>query len=108
MGLRRGDIAIGAPPGDFSKPRPATILQEEVYPETELVTVALITSDRSRQPHLRIGVEPTEANGLRKPSEIMIDNIQTFRVSRIGDIAGCIDNATVDRVKVALAVFFGF
>jgi hypothetical protein len=38
----------------------------------------------------------------------MIDNIQTFRVSRIGDIAGCIDNAIVDRVKVALAVFFGF
>jgi mRNA-degrading endonuclease toxin of MazEF toxin-antitoxin module len=45
VGLRRGDIAIVAPPGDFSKPRPATILQEEVYPETELVTVALITSD---------------------------------------------------------------
>jgi mRNA interferase MazF len=100
-------VVIVAPPGDFSKPRPAIVLQEEVLPETGVVTVALVTSDLSRGTHFRIRVEPSEVNGLRKPSEIMIDNVQTFRVGKVGDIVGCLEDDVMDRVKSALAVFFG-
>jgi mRNA interferase MazF len=105
--VRRGDIVIVAPPGDFGKPRPAVILQEEVLPDDELVTVALITSDLLRQPNLRISVEPSERNGLRRPSEVMIDVVQTFRKGRAGDVADCLEDDAMDRVKAALAVFLG-
>ena len=105
--MRRGDVVIVAPPGDFGKPRPAVVLQEEVLPDDELVTVALITSDLLRQPSLRIAVEPSERNGLRRPSEVMIDVIQTFKKTRVGEVAGCLEDELMERVKSALAVFLG-
>ena len=93
--------------GDFSKPRPAVILQQRVYPETENVTVALITSDLARTPQVRVSIEPDGRNGLRKPSEIMVDNVQTLRVHRVGSVIGSLDDATMDRVKQALLIFLG-
>ena len=106
--MKKGDIVIVAPPGDFSKPRPALVIQQRIYPETENVTLALITSDLSRAPHIRIRVEPDGTNGLRKTSEIMVDNLQTIRVGRIGSVIGSLDEATIDRVGKALFVFLGF
>lgn len=107
MELRRGDIVTVALSGDFSKPRPALILQRWVFPETENVTSALITSDLLRVPHLRIGVEPNEQNGLRKPSEIMVDNVQTVRMHRIGSVIGSLEDVTMRRVNTALMIFLG-
>jgi mRNA interferase MazF len=93
--------------GDFGKPRPAVVLQQRIYPETENVTIALITSDLSRATHIRISVDPDGRNGLRKPSEIMVDNLQTLRVQRIGAIIGSLDDATMGNLKRALVIFFG-
>jgi len=107
MDLRRGDVVTVALHGDFSKPRPALILQRWVYPETENVTIALITSDLLRAPHIRIGIEPDDRNGLRKPSEITVDNVQTIRAQRIGAVIGSLDEATMHRVNTALMIFLG-
>ncbi|HEY5056968.1 MAG TPA: type II toxin-antitoxin system PemK/MazF family toxin [Acidobacteriaceae bacterium] len=93
--------------GDFSKPRPALVLQRWVYPETENVTVALITSDLLRAPNIRIIVVPDDRNGLRKPSEVMADNVQTIRTQRIGAVIGSLDEATMHRVNAALMIFLG-
>jgi mRNA interferase MazF len=68
VGLKRGDIVTVAIPGDFGKPRPALVLQQRIYPETENVTVALITSNLLRTSYVRVGVEPDEQNGLRRSS----------------------------------------
>jgi mRNA interferase MazF len=83
------------------------ILQQRVYPETENVTVALITSDLARTPQIRVSVDPDSRNGLRKPSEIMVDNVQTLRVHRVGSVIGSLDDATMDQVKRALLIFLG-
>ena len=107
MGLKRGDIVTVAPPGDFNKPRPALVLQQRVYPETEDVTIALITSDLSHAHHIRVSVEPDAQNGLRKQSEVMVDNVQTIRVQRIGSVIGSLDGATMNRVNAALMIFLG-
>lgn len=107
MGLKRGDIVTVAVPGDFSKPHPAVVLQQRIYPETEYVTVALITSDLLRTPYVRVSVEPDEHNGLRESSEIMADNVQTLRVHRVGAVIGSLDQATMERVERALLMFFG-
>jgi mRNA interferase MazF len=105
--VKRGDIVIIAPPGPFNKPRPALLVQAHIYDETENVTVALITSDLSRSPGLRIRIDPTQANGLRKTSEVMIDHLQTVPVHRIGSVAGEAEPEVMRQVSLALRLFLG-
>ena len=88
LGLKRGDIVIVAPPGEFGKPRPAVIVQADVEPESERVTVALITSDLHRLPALRVPLLADAFTGVRRPSEIAVDNLQTFSVGKIGNVVG--------------------
>lgn len=105
--MKRGDIVIVAPPSPFNKPRPALVVQARVLPESENITVALITSDLMRMPGLRIPISPTADNGLRKPSEIMVDNVQTVPADRIGDQVGSAERETLRKVDEALRVFLG-
>lgn len=96
-----------ASPGDFGKPRPALVIQGQFPRDPELVTVALITSDLLRVADVRIPVKPTASNGLRKESEIAIDNIQTFARRRIGRVIGQMSAQTMAQVNAALAIFLG-
>ncbi len=71
------------------------------------VTFLPITSDLEHQPQLRVPILPAAENGLRKPSEIMVDRIQTSSVSRIGGLIGHIDTKTMKLVETALLVHLG-
>ncbi len=103
----RGAVITVASPGDFGKPRPALVIQGYFPRDPELITVALITSGLLRVPNVRVTVKPTAGNGLRKDSEIAIDNIQTFSCRRIGNVIGKMDSLTMTRVDAALAIFLG-
>jgi mRNA interferase MazF len=103
--MNRGDIIIVAPPSPFNKPRPALVIQAQVFDDTENVTVALITSDLSQSPSVRIPIFPTAQNGLRKPSEVQVDNLQTVPLSRIGGFAGVAEPEIIRQVDLALRVF---
>jgi len=105
--LKQGDIVTVAPPGDFGKPRPALILQKRIPLETDKVTVALITSDLLHLSRVRVSIEPTAQNGLHQPSQIMLDNVQTFKRQKIGKVLGAVDELTLDRVMAALLAFIG-
>jgi mRNA interferase MazF len=105
--LKRGDIVIVAPPGEFGKPRPALIIQGDLALPSATITYLLITSALEREPSVRIPIEPTAQNGLRKSSEIMVDLIQTSTKSRFREVVGHIDPATLLIVENALLVFLG-
>jgi mRNA interferase MazF len=75
--------------------------------DAENVTVALITSDLRYTGGLRISIQPTALNGLRKPSEIMIDNLQSTPLDRIGGFAGVAEAEVMRQVDLALQVFLG-
>ena len=105
--MKRGDIIIVAPPSPFNKPRPALVVQQRIFDVSENVTVALISSDLMRQPGLRIPITPTATNGLRKPSEVMIDNLQTIPLDRIGGMIGAADPRILQKVDEALRAFLG-
>jgi mRNA interferase MazF len=105
--MKRGDIIILAPPSPFNKPRPCLIVQSEIFPETENITVALITSDPSYTSGLRIPIQPSALNGLRKPSEVMVDNLQTTPMDRIGGFAGEAEPEVMRQVDIALRLFLG-
>jgi mRNA interferase MazF len=106
--MRRGDLVAVALPGDFGKPRPALIIQSDLFNETHpTLTVLPLTSEIRSAPQFRITVEPSPTNGLRRISQIMVDKPMTFRRGKIPASFGRMDDATMLRVGRALAVWVG-
>lgn len=108
MELKQGDIVTVAPPGDFGKPRPALVLQRRVAADSEMVTVALITSDLSYERSIRVVDSPDAENGLRHTSAIMIDSIQSFRRRKVGRMVGHLEADVLDQVRTAVLTFLGY
>jgi mRNA interferase MazF len=106
--LRRGDLVTVAMQGDFGKPRPALVIQSDLFNDTHAtVTVALLSCEVVSAPIFRITVDPSLENGLGKVSQIQIDKIMTVRRERVGETFGRIDADTLVRVNRALAVWLG-
>jgi len=105
--MRRGDIAGVALQGDYGKPRPALIIHSDLFDAHPSVTVLPITSDLRPTPLFRIALDPSEGNGLRKPSQVMIDKAQTIARDKVGEIFGRLEDAKIVEVNRALAVFLG-
>ena len=105
--MRRGDLVTVALQGEQGKPRPALVVQSDLFGELPAVTVLPITSTLVDAPLLRVAVEPSPQNGLGKPSQIMVDKPQTPSRGKLGGIIGHLDDATLLAVNRALAVFLG-
>lgn len=58
-------------------------------------------------PLIRVDVHPAPGNGLRAPSQIMIDKAMTVRCERIGSAFGEADDQLMLEVSRLLAVFLG-
>jgi mRNA interferase MazF len=56
---------------------------------------------------LRLTVEPTSDNGLRKRSQIMIDKIMTVRRERLGEPFYRLDDETMLALNRAIVLFLG-
>jgi len=105
--MRRGDIVTVAAPGDFGKPRPALVIQSDLFGALPSVTLCLVTSTLRDTPIFRITVDPSPANGLQRVSQIQVDKILTVARERIGGVIGRLDDATLLKVNRSLAVFAG-
>ncbi len=103
----RGDFVTVAVSGDFGKPRPALIIQAEAFAEHPSVTVLLLSSALVEAPLLRLTVEPDPENGLRRSSQIMIDNAMTVMRGKIGQTFGRLDAHAMLEVERRLVVFLG-
>jgi mRNA interferase MazF len=104
----RGDFVTVAIAGDFGKPRPALVVQSDLFSELPSVVVCPLTTHlRTDADQFRLDVAPTEANGLRAPSQITIDKITVVPAAKIGAVIGLADDTLMVRVNRALAVFLG-
>ena len=103
--MTRGDIVVVSLPGDYGKPRPALVIQSDLFEEHPSVTVLPITSHLVEAPLLRI--EIGREGRLERPSQIQIDKPQTPRRERIGAVIGHAHNATLREVDRALSVLLG-
>lgn len=108
MGVKRGDLVTIVLPGTYGKPRPALVIQSDLFDEHPSITVLPVTSELRDTPLFRISVDPNESNGLRIRSQVMVDKAQTVPREKIGQIFGRVDDATMLAVTRALAVFLGF
>lgn len=105
--MQRGDLVTVALAGDFGKPRPALVIQSDLFDETDTLTVLLVSSTLVDAPLIRITVNPGAGNALRNPSQIMIDKAMTVRREKLGKPFGHLDDDTMVSVTRSLAVFFG-
>ena len=104
----RGDLVTVALSGDFGKPRPALVVQSDLFNETHpTVTLLPLTSDIRSAPQFRITVEPSPSNGLRLVSQVMVDKPMTFRRGKIQKPFGRMEDDVMLRVGRALAVWIG-
>jgi mRNA interferase MazF len=106
--VKRGDLVTIALSGDYGKPRPALVIQSELFEAHPSITILPVTSELHETPLFRVRVEPSRGNGLRKVSEIMIDKTHTVARDRVGANIGRLDDETMLAVNRALAVFLGF
>lgn len=105
--MRRGDLVTVAAPGDYGKPRPALVIQSDLFEELPSVTLCLVTSELRDAPIFRITVDPSPDNGLRRVSQIQVDKVLTVARERIGGTIGRLDDTTMLKVNRSLAVFLG-
>lgn len=105
--MKRGDLVTVALAGDYGKPRPALVIQSDLFDEHPSITILPVTSELREAPLFRVAIEPSSDNGLRKPSQIMVDKTQTVARSRIGKTIGRVDDGMLLAVNRALAVFLG-
>jgi len=106
--VKRGEIwTVSGGAAYAGKPRPAVIVQEDRFEATSSITLCAFTTDPTEAPLLRMLVEPTDRNGLKSASRLMIDKVTTVPKARIGKRLGKLNDKDVVRLNRALTVFLG-
>ena len=104
--MQRGQFVTVATPGDYGKPRPALVVQSDLFAELPSVVICpLTTMIRTDADQFRIDVRPSPGNGLRQASQIAIDKITVVPAAKVGAVIGRADDALLVRINRALAVF---
>ena len=103
--IRRGAIVLVRLPDD--KGRPALVVRADILAELSYATILPLTTELRQEVDFRITVEPTEQNGLRETSQIMVDWPQTVRAKTMGAVIGRLDDATMRVATEQLAIVLG-
>ena len=100
---------IAAVAGDYGKPRPAVVVQSDVFPaEHASVIICPMTSSVTPEARdFRVDVVPSPDNGIRVASQIMADKPVTIRRERVAAIVGRLSATDMRRLNAALAFAIG-
>ncbi len=106
--MKRGEIWTVAGGADFAgKPRPAVVIQGDQFAATASVTICLMTTDRRNADILRPDVVPSPSNGLRVPSQVMIDKITSIPRTKVGVRLGQLTDSDMATIEDSLLQFLG-
>jgi mRNA interferase MazF len=106
--VKRGEVWTVSGGANYKgKPRPAVIVQEDRFDQTSSITLCAFTTDPTDAPLLRMLIEPTDRNGLKGASRLMIDKITTVPKARLGKRIGKLNDEDTVRLNRALTVFLG-
>ena len=103
--MKYGDLVTIALQGEFGKPRPALVVQSDLFAQHSTITVLLLTSSLVDAPLLRVTLEPDGNNGLQKQSQVMIDKTMTIRREKIGEAFGIVNTEMMQTIRRLQAVF---
>ncbi len=105
--MNRGDIVTVAIPGAYGKPRPAIIIQADIFSKINSVTIIPLTSHITNLPIIRPNIHPSPDNGLQKKSQAMIDKIQTIPKEKVDKVIGKISVKELGKLNRSLIAFLG-
>ncbi len=108
MEIKRGDIVLCVIAGDYGKPRPALVIQSDLFnPTHPSVTLLPITSHLIDTPLFRIPIKASKTSGLNQSSQIMVDKITAVRRDRLRERIGKISPKLLEQVEQSLLRFLG-
>lgn len=106
--MKRGDVWTVAGGRDYAgKPRPAVVLQDDAFDATASVTICPFTTRSVEATMVRLPIDPSERNGLRAASQLMIDKITTVSKEKLKSRVGRLSDQDIVRVDRAVLVFLG-
>lgn len=105
--MNRGELWTVAGGVYSSKPRPALILQDDLFESTDSVTVAPLTSSLVDAPLLRIRIRRSELSGLDRESDVMVDKLTTVRRANVTSRVGRLSTHQLAEVERAMMAFLG-
>lgn len=106
--MRRGEVWTISGGADYAgKPRPAVVIQDDAFDATASVTVCAFTTDPTEAPLFRLGIEPSDRNGLSRRSSLMVDKITAVPKRKIGERVGKLDDEDLVRLNRAIMVLLG-
>ena len=106
--MRRGEIcSVAGGPDYIGKPRPVAILRDDRFEELLSVTFCPFTTNPTPAPLFRVPVKPSERNGLKEESSLMVDKITTVARTKVGKRIGCLDDEDIVSLNRAVVVFLG-
>lgn len=105
--MNRGELWTVSGGAYAQKPRPALIIQDDLFAASESITLLPLTSQLTDAPLLRLTVEPGQLTGLERVSQIMVDKLTTVRRANLGQRMGRVDAKTMVAVEQSLAIFLG-
>lgn len=104
--LRRGDLVVAVFGREHGKPRPAVVVQADLFnaSHTSLV-LCPISSAQTGLGIFRLKLAAAETPGLRRDSEIMVDKLGAVERRRIGQRIGSLSNTQMQAVNTALRIW---
>ena len=98
-GFRRGDVLLCALPGDYAKPRPAVVVQSDLFNETHAsIVVCPISSEITGLTLFRVAISASATTGLKKESEVMVDKITAARRTRLARRIGVLSASQMNLI----------
>jgi mRNA interferase MazF len=108
--MRRGDVVLVADRagGDYAgKPRPAVVVQSDLFDASDSVLVVPLTTVEVDAPLLRIAVLPGAALPLASPSWVMVEKLTAIRRDRAREVVGRLPPEAMLTLDRSLAVVLG-
>ncbi len=106
--MKRGDIVLAVVQSGYGKPRPAVVVQTDLFNATHAsLLVCLLTTHLIEAPLFRLPVSPSKANGLQGASQIMVDKVLAVPRERFRGRIGTLDDETLLALNRSLALMFG-
>ena len=107
--MSRGEIWTVAGGVYAAKPRPAVIVQEDLFDATSSVIVAPMTRALLDAPLMRIRISGGDGrlSGLDRDSDVMIDKLTTVRRSNVHTRVGRLTAEQLVEIERAMMAFLG-
>ncbi len=106
--MKRGEVWTVSGGQDYAgKPRPVVVIQDDGFDATDSITICPLTTAVLDLRLARPTVSPTDLNGLRRASKLMVDKITTVPKTKLGRCIGRLDDDAVGHLNRALIVFLG-